>query len=692
MRRFLFVIILLPQFFFVYSMKSERDSLKLLLNVQSDSLSNHILYQLGADYLADVPDSAIYYADQVLRSAKLTHDSAFIAKAYYLKGNASYRSSDYSNSINYLERAISYCVSSQQKEKADCYNVLGNSLIEIDNYKLSLSSYFSSLNIRNRLGDSLLISASLNNIGSVYFQMADYSNALNYYNQSLVLKENANNSIGVAIMLNNIANVHHKLNDGAQALASYKKALGIVEAEKNVTWKSTLLENIGQLYLDRGEIAKSMVYYHRALLESEKRDDRIAISSVKTSMAIAYLKNEEYGVALGLFEEALKIAKEIGVLRIEQECYYYMADLYEKKNNYENSIVYFKKYDKIREKIDKENNGREIAEIQAKFQLEKIDAENEILKQRNTIQKLEIDKQKTRNTLLFSLGVLILSLVIYSMYISRFRKRHNKILTEKNRIISDKNYSLTSLNATKDKFLSIVAHDLKNPFNAVLGFTDLLIDRYTELDDSMRQEYIEIIHKSAHHGSLLLDTLLTWSRSQMGVMKYNPIPFNVSQIIAEEVEGLEEKALGKSIALVFRENDAHLVYADADMVRTIVRNLGNNSIKFTKEKGQITFSIKVENGKAIVSVEDNGIGISDKDKAKLFNLDSNYSKPGTSNEKGTGLGLILCKDFAEKNGGEIGVESQEDVGSKFWFTLALYSGKIEKKTSTCERVEEECNV
>jgi signal transduction histidine kinase len=684
MRRLLFVILLVPQFFFAYSLKSNPDSLKLSMNLV-------VLCQLSEDYLPDFPDSTNYYADQVLKSAESVHDSTFIVKAYYLKGKASYRNSDYSNSINYIEKAIAYCVNSQQKEKADCYNVLGNSLIEIDKYKLALSSYFTSLNIRNSLGDSLLISASLNNIGNVYFQMGDYSNALNYYNQSLVLKENANNLVGVAIMLNNIANVYHKLNDGDKALSSYIKALKIVdvEAEKDVVWKSTLLENIGQLYLDRGEISKCLVYYHRALLESEKRGDRISISSVKSSLAIAHLKNEDYGVALGLFEEALGIAKEIGVLRIEQDCYYYMSDLYEKKNNYEKSIIYFKKYDKIREKINKENSSKEIAEIQAKFQLEKIDSENEILKQRNTIQKLEIDKQKTRNILLFSLAVLILSLVIYSNYISRFRKRHNKILTEKNRIISEKNNSLTSLNATKDKFLSIVAHDLKNPFNAVLGFTDLLIDRYTELEDSMRQEYIEIIHKSALHGSLLLDTLLTWSRSQMGVMKHTPIIFNINQIIKEEIEGLEDKAFAKNISLEFIEMDTLLVYADSDMVRTVVRNLGNNSIKFTEERGKIIFSIKKEDGKAVVSVADNGIGIKPEDKAKLFNLDSNYSRPGTSNEKGTGLGLILCKDFVEKNGGEIGVESQEGIGSKFWFTLSLHTNVVEKKSSTHQRVEEE---
>ncbi|MBN2598566.1 tetratricopeptide repeat-containing sensor histidine kinase [Labilibaculum sp.] len=690
MRRFLFVILFILQFFFVYSSNLKRDSLKKLISAPLDSLNCDVLYQLGEDYVTDYPDSAIYYADQILKFANLSFDSVFRMKANYLKGKASYRSSNYSNSIKYIEEAIACCVKDHEKEKADCFNVLGNSLIEIDKYKLSLSAYFTSLNIRNGLKDSLLISSSLNNIGNVYFQMQEYSQALDYYNQSLVLKENANNLQGIAIMYNNIGNVYHKQNDNLKALSSYLKALDIIEFENTIDWKPILLENIGQLYLDCGDINKCMVYYHRALIESERKGDKISIASVKSSLAIAHLRNGDYNTSLSLFEESLVKAKEIGVARIELDCYYYMSELYEKKNNFEKSIQYFRMYDKIRAKISRENNSKEIAEIQARFQLEKIDTENEILKQRNTIQRLEIDKQKTIDLFLFSLGVLILSLFIYSVYISRFRKKHNKLLTEKNKIISDRNKSLTSLNATKDKFLSIVAHDLKNPFNAVLGFTDLLIDRYDELEDSMRQEYIEIVHKSALHGSLLLDTLLTWSRSQMGVMEYNPIIINASQLIEEEMEVLEEKAYAKGISLELNEIDASLVYADSDMIRTVIRNLGNNSIKFTKERGRIIFSVKVEEGKAIIGIEDNGVGIRPEDKMKLFNLDSNYSRPGTSNEKGTGLGLILCKDFVEKNGGEIGVESQEGVGSKFWFTLPLHLNEIEKKSSTLERVEEEC--
>lgn len=221
-----------------------------------------------------------------------------------------------------------------------------------------------------------------------------------------------------------------------------------------------------------------------------------------------------------------------------------------------------------------------------------------------------------------------------------------------------------------------------------MGFTDLLMDRYEELDDDMRQEYIEIVHKSATHGSLLLETLLTWSRSQMGVMNYMPIGLNINQILRDEIEALEEKAFSKNIELDFVEEHSIIVNVDIDMIRTVIRNLGNNAIKFTNENGKVSFSAHIENNQAVIKVMDNGVGIEKEDRDKLFKLDTNYSKLGTSNEQGTGLGLILCKDFVERNNGEIGVDSEPGKGSCFWFTLPLFVGEEHKKTSTLVREEE----
>lgn len=669
-----------------------RDSLKSTLAVCEgfDCLST--LYQLGEDYLIDYPDSTLCCANEILSSIDTSSDSLAMVKAYYLKGQVSYRQSDYSNSVKYLKKAILYCTKSLEKEKADCYNVMGNALIHADNYQLALGYYFNSLQIRNIFGDSSLIAASLNNIGSVFFQMEDYKQALDYYQQSFDIREKCKDSVGVAMLLTNLGNVYYKQKDEKNALSNYVKALRFIDKEDGVVWKSILLANIGQMFLDRGEISKCLVYYQWALSDAKKRDDKISIASVKSSLAIAYLKNKQYNIALNSFEEALHLSKEIGVHQIEMDCYYYLSDLYKQKENYKKSIAYFRLYDDVRTQIYKENNSREIAEVQAKFQIKKIDSENEILKQKNIIQELELQKQKQKNFLFVSIALLILTLLIYLTYIARVRTKLYKILSRKNEIISENNKSLTQLIATKDKFLSIIAHDLKNPFNTVLGFTDLFITQFEWIEDEKRLEYIKIANKSAQQGSQLLDNLLTWSRSQMGVLKYNPQCFYINQIVEEELDGIEGKAYAKGISLELEQEDNLRVYADPDMIRTVLRNLGNNAIKFTHEKGRIIFSIRVQDSKVIVRVKDNGIGVNAEEQSKLFYLDSNQSSVGTSGEKGTGLGLVLCKDFVEKNGGEIGLKSQKGSGSEFWFTLPLSSKKEEKKSSTQVRAEEAMHV
>ena len=686
MRRILFVIISIHIASFVYSENTKRDSLTVLLKDYSDSKNEELLYKLGEAYVSVNQDSSIYYLDQVLNSN--LYDSIDYAKTYILQGKALYFKCDYTNAIAKVEKALELKDKLSLTDKADCYNILGNAFSNMENYKLSISSYLSSLNVRNQLADTLLISRSLNNIGNVYFQLEDYSNALRYYNESLVFKKKVSDQKGIAVIYNNQANIYHKLGEKAKSISFYIKALVIADELDNVVWKPTLLENIGKYYLDTEEYDKSLVYYRRALLEGEARDSKIDISSVKAALGNVFLMRGEYDKSLGFLQEALKISKEISVPVIELDCYQNLASLYEHKSNYKESVYFYKKYDNLKDSLNRVNNSREIAEIQSKYQVEQFDRENEILRQRNTIQKLEIDSQKNRTTLLSAIGVFVLGFVVYSFYVARIRKKINRILTDKNKVIYQKNNDLSNLNSTKDRFLSIVAHDLKNPFNAVLGFTDLLMDRYEELDDSMRQEYIEIIHKSASHGSLLLETLLTWSRSQMGVMSYNPVSLNINQLLRDEIESLEEKAFAKNIELYFPEKEPVLVFIDTDMIRTVIRNLGNNAIKFTNEKGKISFSVQIENSQALIKVSDNGVGINKVDADKLFMLDTNYSTAGTLNEKGTGLGLILCKDFVEKNNGEIGVDSEPGIGSCFWFSLPLFVENEHKKTSTHKREEE----
>ena len=228
---------------------------------------------------------------------------------------------------------------------------------------------------------------------------------------------------------------------------------------------------------------------------------------------------------------------------------------------------------------------------------------------------------------------------------------------------------LQLLNQTKDKFFSIIAHDLKNPFITILGFSELLHTDFNELSDEEKLYYIEEMKKSAETSHNLLQNLLQWSRSQTGRIDFNPADISIDELIFQNIVLLTPTAERKNISINYTADKNNHVFADNDMIDTVIRNLISNAIKFTNRDGKISISTDSTGPLLKVSVKDNGTGMSKEVKEKLFRLDVNQSTAGTDNETGTGLGLILCKEFIQKNGGTISVESEEGSGTTFSIML-----------------------
>ncbi len=230
---------------------------------------------------------------------------------------------------------------------------------------------------------------------------------------------------------------------------------------------------------------------------------------------------------------------------------------------------------------------------------------------------------------------------------------------------------LKELVATKDKFFNIIAHDLRSPFNALLGFAKILQQNHKNFNEQKRENIIESIHDSSKAAYKLVENLLTWSRSQTGKLKFNPMEYPVKTLVFEAVHSLKNVANRKDINLINSVTEDIYVYIDKPMTDTILRNLISNALKFTHKKGTIIITAKTGKKFVTISVKDNGIGISKEKQKNLFGIDKNKSTPGTQNEQGTGLGLILCKEFVQKHGGNIWVESEINKGTTFYFTLPL---------------------
>ncbi len=232
---------------------------------------------------------------------------------------------------------------------------------------------------------------------------------------------------------------------------------------------------------------------------------------------------------------------------------------------------------------------------------------------------------------------------------------------------------LKTLNAAKDKFFSIISHDLRNPFNSLLGVTEFITQSYDEMNPAEIKESVSNIYRSSQQVYNLILNLLEWSRLQTGRSEVEKTELNISKMIDDVISLYSQNAIAKKIKLSRVPDEGLIAYADKYMIETVLRNLISNAIKFTPKGGRVTAEcIKKENFIEVI-ITDNGIGISGENQNKLFKIDEQFKTDGTADEKGTGLGLILCKEFVEKNSGKITLESMEGKGTKMLFTIPLAS-------------------
>ncbi len=276
------------------------------------------------------------------------------------------------------------------------------------------------------------------------------------------------------------------------------------------------------------------------------------------------------------------------------------------------------------------------------------------------------------------LEILFATAIAVMIYVYLVKSRTNRLLKYQNQQISlanealrESEKNLMELNATKDKFFSIISHDLKNPFSSLLSISELMVESFDDADQEDHRAGFRKMHHSVKHLLDLLENLLTWSRSQRGRIKYDPVRFNLSHLIQENINLHKLLAEQKGIMLLSPDQDEIFAYGDRDMINSVIRNLMTNAVKFTDKDKQVEVKVKQTEKEIEVSIVDEGIGISKENLNRLFRIDEKFKSNGTAGEKGTGLGLIICREFVEKNGGDISVHSEPGQGSTFAFTIPM---------------------
>lgn len=249
-------------------------------------------------------------------------------------------------------------------------------------------------------------------------------------------------------------------------------------------------------------------------------------------------------------------------------------------------------------------------------------------------------------------------------------KTHQQEITMKQ--LNSANEELTKANQDKDNFLKILAHDLRNPVLSILGFSELLLNNYTSYDEEKMEKHLNILHNSASKTSDLLEELLLWSRFQSGKIPFDLKATNFKTLCNEVISLMIESARSKETAVSYQGDADIQLFADGNMLRTIMRNLISNAIKFSHPEGKITITAEPAGTFTTITVSDNGVGIGQSEIEKLWQTSEAFTTSGTQGEKGTGFGLMLCKEFVDKHGGKIWVESEVGVGSNFKFTMPSF--------------------
>lgn len=691
----------------------------LLYLVKKSSLQERILLfnQISQLYKGQNNDSVFWYANRSFDEAQKDRSDISFGIAYFGLGNAYADKFDYSKALEYYQKAKEFRDRSGiSKDRIEILNSIARTLKNLYRYSESIETYklaveiareindyqneglllfgiansYQGINDLNRALEYAIKSANIlilhnidaglgntyNFIGTIHQSLKNNDLAEEYYHKSLEISQKDNNIKGLSMAFNNLGIVYNENGDNQKSLEYYSKSLEYAKQLNDNDGIATALNNIGMINVELGQIERGLNSYFQSLEYSKKLFDKSGYANTFNNIAAAYLKAKDLNKAEHNVNNSLIFAHQLSDLAIIQESYQILAKIYYAKGLYSKAYEYQGLQLAYNDSLYNQERTKNILEMQTRFESEAKEKEIQLLKKDNEIRLLEVDRHKTLQKYLFITSILLLILLTVIFFSLRVKRRTYKLISQKNFELELANHKLKEseqnqrdLNATKDKFFSIIAHDLKNPFNALLGFSELLEKNYDTYSREEVKEYINVIYESSQGLFKLLDNLLQWSRTQTGTITYHPEYFNLFQIIKQEVDLLQINADKKKITINVLLNQDQSAFADRNIIATVVRNLLNNALKFTNKGGFVEIKAREIKNDIEVSITDSGIGIDANDLSQLFELNSSLLNKGTANEEGTGLGLLLCKEFIEKNGGKIWVISSRGKGSTFYFTL-----------------------
>lgn len=657
------------------SQTKEQDSLVMQFAFQKlDSTKVDTSIQLIKSFYntKDYQKALGYIAQTEKLSASLQYHSA-TAEIKYYKALIYSQRDDYFNALDNYNASLR--LFSQMQDSlgiAKVNNSLGLIEIKRGNYSkglrhsLSAIDIFESKNLRSEL------SSAYNNLSEAYFNTNQVDKSLEFNLKALQIREQLRDSLGIKASTKNIAILYSMRKEHRKAIEYYEKLLGYLDAsnDDDQIIRGDVLPRIGDEYLQFNDYDKSASYLLEGLRLNRRTNNKLGILKSLNSLANLNFKQRKVRLAEVQLNEAYSLTNQVDDDNELLKNYKLRVAIDSTNGNFRSAFKWQADYHDLKNKLDEEKATPFI------FEEEPIDIDQP---KDTTIDEVTfpVDTKKLKQLKLIAYalgGALLVALIAFIvMYINNRNKKEefeeleqtNKQYKLQNDSILEQTRHLEEMNQVKDRLFSIVSHDLKDSITGVKAFLDLLKE-----DSISKEEFDELIpelSENADNAAALLMNLLNWSKSQMQNLEPKPELFNIQEVFTDKINLIEKKVNQKQIILL-DESIKDFVYADRNMIEIVIQNLLANAVKFSRVGDVITISNRERNGNALICIEDTGVGISKENQEKLFK-NSGFTTRGTGHEKGTGLGLSISKQMVELNYGKIWVESEPNLGSKFFVEL-----------------------
>lgn len=639
--------------------KAGSDSMKIALHIELSKVYQFIDYPKAKQLI----DEAVGIAEE-----KGLNES--LLKAYKQQSYIATLRGDFSTALKYDKMRLPLALASHDSTQiANTLNYLGNNYIRLGEFDEAYYYFTQSFRIAQAINDSIQMTIAMHNVGTVFKELGQFEIALNHIELSRKLSEQVKDLDGPAYTFQEAGDVYLRKGEYDTAEKTLKKSLDITRQRKINILEPDVISLLAQLYLRSEQYNKAMAYYDTMSLLHAKTQNEFGLAESQLGKGRVMLRQGNFNKASDLILEALHVAKRINARMLETTCYRSLATLYENQGDYKNALAYTKQSKTLQDSLFSQDMIQKLFQDQLRFQTENKDLEIAALSAASIKQASELKRQSFAQNILVVV-VALTAIVLFTVYRSGQRRiRINKLLIEHQSEIKKRSLELEQLNQVKDKFFSIISHDLRSPINALSSILDMMSKGHIHADELPK--LTKELRLQFNHSKNLINNLLDWTLLQMDKLRISPVKIDLHTMVNENFTLLSSLHL-KDVRLVNDIPKESFALGDINMINLVFRNLILNAMKFTESGGEIKVGAKQEDDRFIVSVSDNGVGISPQVQSILFEKTSGYSTRGTANEKGTGLGLILCKEFVERNGGKIWLESQEGKGSTFYFTIACF--------------------